>query len=92
MIAVVYSCGKVLFDGCEKRFDYRNQVCGGPCFQLEKQLEHFTWSLPFFTTPSDHFFSRLLVVRRIYQKRRMQKGDIWRKKIRMLVQLLTVSL
>lgn len=92
-IAVVYSCGTVLFSGCQEGFTYYNQLCGGPCFQLDPILGYFdlafTVFLPLFTIL---VFNTSLILRVIYQKRRMLQRNIWRKNIRMLGQLLTVSL
>lgn len=93
VVAVGYSCSSVLFSGCTEYFDYNNQLCGGPCFQLDKILGYFDLAFTIFLPLSMIIvFNSTLIFRVIYQKRRMQQRDIWKKNIRMLGQLLTVSL
>ena len=93
VLAVGYSVGIILFYPCEEQFDYGNQLCGGACYQSQIGVGIFD---PVFTVLLPVtliiFFNSLLIFRVIYQKHSMLQRNILKKNIRMLAQLLTVSL
>ena len=92
VVAVVYSCATCLFYPCEEQFSYEIQLCGGPCFQLEKRIGTFDLIFTIFIPlPCIIFFNCLLIIRVIQQKRRMAQRNVWKKNFGMLVQLLSVS-
>ena len=93
VLAVGYSVGIILFYPCEEQFDYDNQLCGGACYQAQIGIGIFDLVFTVFMPLAlIIFFNSLLVFRVIYQKHRMLQRNIWRKNIRMVTQLLTVSL
>ena len=91
-VSVIYPCGVVFFGRCQESFDYGNQLCGGSCYQLDPALSTFDLLfailLPLLLII---FCNCLLIFRVIYQKRRMLQRDMWRKNIRLVTQLLLVS-
>lgn len=88
-----YSVGTVLAPTCEEHFDYGNQICGGPCFQLQPTLGIIDIIVSIFIPiPCIIFFNTVIIVRVIQQKRRMQQKNVWTKNLGMLVQLLSVSI
>ena len=88
-----YSVGTVLAPTCEEHFDYDNQICGGPCFQLQPTLGTIDIIVSIFIPiPCIIVFNTVIIVRVIQQKRRMQQRNVWAKNLGMLVQLLSVSI
>ena len=88
-----YSVGTVLGSTCEEHFDYNNQICGGPCFQLEPTLGPIDVVVSIFIPiPIIIVFHTILIIRVIQQKRRMQQKNVWGKNIGMLAQLLSISI
>jgi hypothetical protein len=88
-----YSVGTVLAPTCEEHFDYGNQICGGPCFQLQPTLGTIDIVVSIFIPiPCIIFFNTFIIIRVIHHKRRMQQKNVWSKNLGMLIQLLSVSI
>ncbi|CAF1314911.1 unnamed protein product [Rotaria sp. Silwood1] len=92
LTAVVYSCAAVIFAPCEEVFDYTIQICGGSCYQLLPANGTFdlifTVIIPLSIIVG---FNAILMIRVIKQKRRMLL-NVWKKNLKMLIQLLSVSM
>ena len=80
LVSVLYQCGTILFYPCEEVFVYTVQVCGGACYQFQPIISTIdvlvTVYTPIFLIT---FFTAALIIRVLYQKRRMQQKNRWKK-------------
>lgn len=76
---------------CVNEFDYKLLTCGGPCYFHEAALSTFDeFANVVFPVVTGTIANALLIVRVISGKRRMKQQHIWRKNLRLMVQLLSV--
>ncbi|CAF3919715.1 unnamed protein product [Adineta steineri] len=87
-----FMIGMVNYYPCENHFDYTSWACGTACYTLQPIPSIASWIYallaPLFIICTSNI---LLIVRVIYQKRRMLQRNVWKKNKKMLLQLLSVT-
>ncbi|UJR35059.1 hypothetical protein I4U23_027835 [Adineta vaga] len=78
---------------CTNTYDYSSLACGAPCYLITSTF------FPFFGILTHHvlpvfivlFANSIIVIRVWYQKTQMHRANVWRKNIRMSIQLFSIA-
>ena len=82
----------IFFPSCVNTFDYTQNWCGVPCYDLQKNTLIFdVVTNGIVPTLLIVIFNILLLIRVIAQKRRLRQEVQWRKYRRMIVQLFSIA-
>ena len=85
--------GLIYFYPCANQFDYTITACGGPCYFFEAFVSSLDQlvniGLPLLVGSMANL---VLIMRVLYQKRRMKQQGMWKKNRRLIVQLLSLVL
>jgi hypothetical protein len=90
---IYYTLMAFVYPWCTQQFSYTSFVCDGLCYQVQlvsTTLDCFlNYILPVVVTTGVNL---LIAVKVLRQKRRMKQQNTWKKNIKMVVQLMWISL
>ena len=93
LLPIIWFPVNIFATSCIQKYNYGRHFCGPPCYTAEPSYAAF-FNTVFFTgvpvlvVALSNIF---LVIRIIVKKRCMQQNRIWRKNVRMAIQLLSIA-
>ncbi|CAF1120541.1 unnamed protein product [Didymodactylos carnosus] len=91
-IPIFYLYFVIFYPNCTNSFDYHSLVCGGPCYNYVPTIATVDWGInilfPSVLTP---VFSLGLLLRVLYQQKKVRRTFQWRNNRKMVIQLLAIA-